>query len=95
MIHEHIQPFRHTFSHSYTHLHTHSPIHPHIHARIHSPTAESAPRATASWLGAVRVRRLAQGHFHTELGGAGDPTSDLQVTSQPAPPPRMLVCSIV
>ena len=43
-------------------------------------------RATASWSAAVRVRRLAQGHLHTQLGGAGDRTSNLPVTSQPAPP---------
>ena len=45
------------------------------------------PRATASWSGAVRGRRLAQGHLDP-LGGAGDRTRDLQVTSQPALPPE-------
>ena len=42
---------------------------------------------TASWSGAVRVRRLAQGHLDTPLGGAGDRTSELQVTIRPALPP--------
>ena len=40
-------------------------------------------KATASSSGAVRVRRLALGHLDTRLGGAGDRTSNLQVTSQP------------
>ena len=42
-----------------------------------------------SWSGAVRVRRLALGHLETPLGGAGDPTSNLQVTSRPALPPEL------
>ena len=45
-------------------------------------------KATASSPGAVRVRRLAQGHLNTQLGGAGDRTSDLLVTSQRALPPE-------
>ena len=41
-------------------------------------------KATASSSGAVKVRRLAQGHLDTQkLGGAGDRTSNLPVTSQP------------
>ena len=36
------------------------------------------------WSGAVRVRRLAQGHLDT-LGGAGDRTSNLPVTSHMPP----------
>ena len=47
-------------------------------------------RATASSSAAVRGRRLAQGHLNTQLGGAGDRTSDLPVTSQPALPPVQL-----
>ena len=35
-------------------------------------------------------RRLAQGHHDTQLGGAGDPTSNLAVTSQPALPPVLM-----
>ena len=37
---------------------------------------------------AVGVRGFAQGHLDTQLGGAGDRTSDLPVTSQPALPPE-------
>ena len=40
-------------------------------------------KVTASSSGAVRVRRLAQGHLDSQLGGAGDQTSNLPVTSQP------------
>ena len=36
----------------------------------------------------IRVRRLAQGHPDTLLGGAGDRTSNLLVTSPPALPPE-------
>ena len=32
--------------------------------------------------------RLVQGHLDTQLGGAGDQTSNLQVTIQPALPPE-------
>ena len=35
------------------------------------------------------MRRLAQGHHAIQLGGAGDRTSNLAVTSQPALPPAM------
>jgi hypothetical protein len=37
---------------------------------------------------AVMVRRLAQGHLDIRQGGAGDRTSNLTVTSQPALPPE-------
>ena len=44
--------------------------------------------ATASWSGAVGVRRrVAQGHLDARPGGAGDRTSNLRVTSQLALPP--------
>ena len=40
-------------------------------------------KATASWSGAVGVRRrVAQGHLDARPGGAGDGTSNLRVTSQ-------------
>ena len=39
-------------------------------------------KATASSSGAVRVKCLAQGHINTQLGGAGDRTSNLSVTRQ-------------
>ena len=68
-------------------------IQPNIHPFMHAFTHEFQPRrATAGWSGVVRVRRrLAQGHLlHTPLGGggAGDRTSNLLVTSQPALPPE-------
>ena len=66
-------------------------IRPHIHPFTHVFTHRrrcQPRRETASWSGAVRVRRLAQGHLDTRLGGAGDRTSNLPVTSQPAPPPE-------
>ena len=53
-------------------------IHPFTHRRLSQPR-----RATVSSSGAIRVRRLAQGHHDTWLGGAGDRTSDLAITSQP------------
>ena len=46
--------------------------------------------ATASSSGAARVRRLAQGHLHTPLGGVGVRTSDLPVTIQPVSHPLCL-----
>ena len=58
---------------------------PTIHSSIHTPAAEST---TASSTGAVGVRSLAQGHLDTVLGGAGDRTSNLRVTSKPAQPPQ-------
>ena len=36
------------------------------------------------------MRHLAQGHLDTQIGGAGDQTSNLPVTSQPALPPELL-----
>ena len=39
---------------------------------------------------AVRVRRLAQGLLDVQLGGAGDRTSKLLVTSQPSRPAKLL-----
>ena len=38
----------------------------------------------------MRVRRIAPGHLHTPLGGAGDQTGDLLVTSQSTQPPELL-----
>ena len=43
--------------------------------------------AKTSSSGAVRVRDLAPGHLDIQLGGAGDGTSNLPVTSRPALPP--------
>ena len=58
-------------------------IHPFMHTFTHR--RRSQPRKeTASSSGAVRARRLAQGHLDTQLGGAGDRTSDLRVTNQSA-----------
>ena len=40
------------------------------------------------------LQRFMQGHLHTQLGGgAGDPTSNLRVTGQPALPPELLTAS--
>ena len=58
-------------------------IHPFTHRRRCQPC-----KATASSSGAVRGRCLTQGHLDTKLGGAGDQTSNLPVTSQPALPPE-------
>ena len=46
-------------------------MHPFTHRRRSQPR-----RATASSSGAIRERRLAQGHHETQLGGAGDLTSN-------------------
>ena len=63
-------------------------VHPCIHTFKHR--RRNKPRkGTAGSSGAVRVRRLAHGHLETQLGGAGDRTSNLLVTSsQPALPPE-------
>ena len=56
---------------------SHSPIR----ANIHPPTAETTMQC-------VRVRCLTQGLLEPQLGGAGDRTSNLPVTSQVALPPE-------
>jgi hypothetical protein len=61
-------------------------IHPFMHTFIQRRRCQPR-RATASLSGAVRVRRLAQGHLDTQLGGAGDRASSLQVSGPPALPP--------
>ena len=69
-------------------LHLWPNIHPFMHA--FTPWRRSQPRrATASWSGGVRVRvsRSATPR-HSEEGGTGGQTSNLQVTSQPALPPK-------
>ena len=63
-----------------------------IHPHISTPTAVSTTHGNNS-SGAVRVRRLAQGHLNTPLGEAGDRTSNLRVTSQPALPGMWLLLS--
>ena len=53
---------------------------------------QSQPRrARARSSGAVRVRRLAQGHIDSQLGGAEDLTSNLAATNEPALPPELLL----
>ena len=52
-----------------------------IHAHIHTPTAESATQGDSQL-------RSSQGEAALTLGGAGDRTSNLPVTSQPAVPPE-------
>ena len=66
-----------TYNHSFTHSQ-------------HSFTHSQPRRAPASSSCTVRVSRLAQGHLDTQRGGAGERTSNLPVTSQPAPPPEPL-----
>ena len=56
-----------------------------LHRLIHTLThwRQSQPcKATASSSGAVMVKCLAQGHINTQLGGAGDRTSNLSVPRQ-------------
>ena len=62
-------------------------ISPNIHpcAHIHTPKAVSALQGDSQFVG---VRRLAQGRTDTPLGGAGDRSSKLLVTSQPPLPPE-------
>ena len=62
-------------------------IHPFTHTLTHRRRCQPR-RATASSSGAVRVRRLAQGHLTTRLGGAWDRTSNLPLTSHHALPPE-------
>ena len=45
-------------------------------------------KATAGSSGAVRVSCLAQRHLNNRVRGAGDRTSNLEVTNQPAPEPH-------
>ena len=59
---------------------------PNIHPFMHTFTAESTTIAVRSV--AVRVRCFAQGQHDALLGGAGDRTSNLPVTSQPTLPPE-------
>ena len=54
----------------------------------HTDGGVSHAKATASSSGEVRARCIAQGHLDTQLGGAGDLTNYLPVTSQPALPPE-------
>ena len=50
----------------------------------------SQPRRATASSGAIRMRHLAQGHHNTQLGGAGDLTSHLAVTSHPALPLELM-----
>ena len=55
----------------------------------------SQPRkATISTSGAVRARRLAQGHLDTQSGGAGDRKRNHPVTGQTALPPEPHASSV-
>ena len=56
-------------------------IHTFTHRRRSQPR-----KALASSSGAVRVRSLARGHFDTQLGGAGNCTRNLPVTTEPTLP---------
>ena len=60
----------------------------HIHPFMHTFTHRRRGRQPCKTSGALRVRCLAQGHVDIQLGGAGDRTSNLPVTSQPALPPE-------
>jgi hypothetical protein len=60
-------------------------MHTFTHRRRHEPC-----KVTASSSGEDRMRCLAQEHLDTHLGGAGDLTSNLAVTSQPALPHEQL-----
>ena len=64
-----------------------SDVHPFVHTFAQQRKCK-AGKVTASSSGTVRVRRLAQGHLDTRLGGAGNRTMNLPVTSQPALPPE-------
>ena len=61
-------------------------IHPFMHTFTRRRWRQRC-QATASSSGAVRARRLAQGHLHTRLGGVWERTSNLPVTSQATLPP--------
>ena len=54
------------------------------HSCTHPQTAGRVSQVSQPESGAVRVRRLAQGHLDTQLGRAGDRTSNHLITSQPA-----------
>ena len=69
---------------SYTIIFIYAFIQCDLHRLIHKPTLEST-MATASSSGAVRVKGPAQGHINTQLGGAGDRTSNLSVTTSLPP----------
>ena len=62
---------------------------PFIHTFTHRRWCQPR-KVPASSSGAVRVRCLAHGYLDTQLGGAGDRTSNRAVTSQPALPPELL-----
>ena len=63
----------------------HSPIHAHTDCRVNHARRQPA-RLEQLGLG----RCLPQGHCNTQLGGAGDRTSNLAVTSQPTLPPELI-----
>ena len=56
---------------------------------IHTATAESATQGDSQPVSSSQGEASAQGHLHTQLGGAGDRTSNLWVASQPALPPEL------
>ena len=60
---------------------------PHIHSFTHRRRCRPQKAAISSY-GVGRVRFLPQEDLDTQLGGAGDRTSNLPVTSQPALPPE-------
>ena len=63
---------------------------PSIHPFMHTFTYQCQPCMEIASSLAVRLNCLAQGHLDTQsrLGGSGDQTSNLPVTSQPALPPE-------
>jgi hypothetical protein len=58
-----------------------SDLHRLIHTLTHQRQSQQC-KATASSSGAGRIKCLAQAHINTQLGGAGDRTSNLSVTRQ-------------
>ena len=54
-----------------------------IHAHIHTPTAVSAMQGNSQLVRNSQGEVFAQGHLDPQLGGAGDRTSNLTVTSNP------------
>ena len=84
----------HTPIHTHIHPFTHRHIHPFMYTSTHRRRSRPC-KVTASSSGALRVRCLARGHLNTRLGGAGDRTSILPVTSQPGLPPELPLSFVV
>ena len=87
----HPKRFTHSPIHTHTHIFTHSYTHTFTHTHIHTPTAVASAMQSDSQL--VRSSQgegvLLRDTSTLELGGAGDRTGNLAVTSRPSLLPEL------